>query len=97
MGLFGVAVGTLTLGLAQAHRTGITWNNDRRSAFGGMQFLAGIASIRFHEPFRRRADGMRVLITLCTTKLVSAGTTFQLSPVPYAAHFVYLSRPSWCT
>ena len=90
MGLFGVAVGTLTLGLAQL---GAIPDRDHTGtmivvlAFGGLvQFLAGIASIRFHEPFCGVALTTYGFfwITVCTAKLVSAGTTFQLSPVPYA-------------
>lgn len=96
MGLFGVAVGALTLGLAQL---GAIPDRDHIGtmiialAFGGlMQFLAGIAIIRFHEPLCGVALATYGFfwITVCTAKLVSAGTTFQLSPVLYAQlNFVY--------
>lgn len=96
MGLFGVAVGALTLGLAQL---GAIPDRDHIGtmiialAFGGLvQILAGIASIRFHEPFCGVALATYGFfwITACTAKLVSAGTTFHLSPVLYAQlNFVY--------
>ena len=85
MGLFGLAVGALTLGLAQL---GAIPDRDHIGtlvitlAFGGLvQFLAGIATIRYHEPLcgaALTAYGF-FWITVCTAKLVSAGTTFQLS------------------
>ena len=91
-----MAVGTLTLGLAQL---GAIPDRDHIGtmivvlAFGGLvQFLAGIASIRFHEPFCGVALTTYGFfwITVCSAKLVSADTTFQLSPVPYAQlNFVY--------
>ena len=87
MGLFGLAVGSLTLGLAQF---GAIPDRDYLGtqvvvlAFGGLvQFLAGIATIRFHEPLCGAALTIYgfLWITVCTAKLVSTGSTFQFSPL----------------
>jgi len=85
MGLFGVAVGSLTLGLAKLGA--IPDRNHVETlvlalACGGLgPFLAGIATIRNHEPLCGAALATYggLWITVCTANLVSTGTTFQLS------------------
>jgi len=90
IGLFGLAVGALTLGAAQLG--GIP---DRdiigtlviALIFGGfVQILAGMTDIRYHEQLGGTALTMYGFFwtTVCTAKLVSASTTFHLSMVLYA-------------
>lgn len=90
IGLFGLAVGALTLGVAQLG--GIP---DRdiigtlviALIFGGfVQILAGMTDIRYHEQLGGTALTMYGFFwtTVCTAKLVSASTTFHLSMVLYA-------------
>lgn len=96
IGLFGLAVGALTLGVAQL---GGIPEQDRVGtlvialAFGGIvQILAGLTDIRYHEQLGGTALTMYGFFwtTVCTAKLVSAGTTFHLSMVLFAPiNFVY--------
>lgn len=96
IGLFGLAVGALTLGVAQL---GYIPEKDRIGTlviallFGGIvQILAGITDIRYHEQLGGTALTMYGFFwtTVCTAKLVSASTTFQLSMVLYAPiNFIY--------
>jgi succinate-acetate transporter protein len=90
IGLFGLAVGALTLGVAQL---GGIPDKDRVGTlvialiFGGfVQILAGMTDIRYHEQLGGTALTMYGFFwtTVCTAKLVSASTTFQLSMVLYA-------------
>lgn len=96
IGLFGLAVGALTLGVAQ-----LGWIPDQDRvgtlvialAFGGIvQILAGITDIRYHEQLGGTALTMYGFFwtTACTAKLVSASTSFHLSMVLYAPiNFIY--------
>lgn len=96
IGLFGLAVGALTLGVAQL---GGIPEQDRVGtlvialAFGGIvQILAGLTDIRYHEQLGGTALTMYGFFwtTVCAAKLVSASTTFHLSMVLYAPiNFVY--------
>lgn len=90
IGLFGLAVGALTLGVAQ-----LGWIADRNRVgalvialiFGGIvQILAGITDIRYHEQLGGTALTMYgfLLTTLCTAKLVGSSTTYQFDQVLYA-------------
>ncbi len=90
IGLFGLAVGALTLGVAQLG--GIPESNKVGTlvialAFGGIvQILAGITDIRYHEQLGGTALTMYGFFwtTVCTAKLVSEGTSFHLDMVLYA-------------
>lgn len=90
IGLFGLAVGALTLGVAQLG--GIPESNKVGTlvialAFGGIvQILAGITDIRYHEQLGGTALTMYGFFwtTVCTAKLVSEGTAFHLDMVLYA-------------
>jgi succinate-acetate transporter protein len=96
IGLFGLAVGALTLGVAQL---GGIPEQDRVGTlvialiFGGfVQILAGITDIRYHEQLGGTALTMYGFFwtTVCTAKLVSAGTSFHLSMLLYAPiNFIY--------
>jgi succinate-acetate transporter protein len=90
IGLFGLAVGALTLGVAQ-----LGWIQHKNMIgalvialiFGGIvQLLAGITDIRYNEQLGGTALTMYgfLWITLCTVKLVSASSTFQFDAVLYA-------------
>ncbi|MBS0169028.1 MAG: acetate uptake transporter [Nitrospira sp.] len=90
IGLFGLAVGALTLGVAQ-----LGWIQHKNMVgalvialiFGGIvQVLAGITDIRYNEQLGGTALTMYgfLWITLCTVKLVSASSTFQFDAVLYA-------------
>ncbi|MBX3234978.1 MAG: acetate uptake transporter [Nitrospiraceae bacterium] len=96
IGLFGLAVGALTLGIAQ-----LGWISHKNTVgalvialiFGGIvQLLAGITDIRYNEQLGGTALTMYgfLWITLCTVKLVNASGTFQFDNVLYAPiNFVY--------
>jgi succinate-acetate transporter protein len=90
IGLFGLAVGALTLGVAQ-----LGWIQHKNMVgalvialiFGGIvQLLAGITDIRYNEQLGGTALTMYgfLWITLCTVKLVSTSSTFQFDAVLYA-------------
>ena len=90
IGLFGLAVGALTLGVAQ-----LGWISHKNMIgalvialiFGGVvQLLAGITDIRYNEQLGGTALTMYgfLWLTLCTVKLVSASSTFQFDNVLYA-------------
>ena len=90
IGLFGLAVGALTLGVAQ-----LGWIQHQNMVgargialiFGGVvQLLAGITDIRYNEQLGGTALTMYgfLWITLCTVKLVSASSTVQFDAVLYA-------------
>ncbi len=90
IGLFGLAVGALTLGVAQ-----LGWIPERNRIgalvialiFGGIvQILAGITDIRYHEQLGGTALTMYGFLwtTLCTAKLVGSSTTYQFDQVLYA-------------
>jgi succinate-acetate transporter protein len=90
IGLFGLAVGALTLGVAQ-----LGWIQQKNMVgalvialiFGGVvQVLAGITDIRYNEQLGGTALTMYgfLWITLCTVKLVSASGTFHFDAVLYA-------------
>lgn len=90
IGLFGLAVGALTMGVAQ-----LGWIQHKNMVgalvialiFGGIvQLLAGITDIRYNEQLGGTALTMYgfLWITLCTVKLVSASSTFQFDAVLYA-------------
>src|SRR5574340_1362295 len=90
IGLFGLAVGALTVGLAQV---GCIPEVDKIGVlvialvFGGLvQVLAGITDIRYNEQLGGTALTMYGFfwLTLCTVKLVSASTTFQFDNALYA-------------
>lgn len=96
IGLFGLAVGALTLGVAQVGA--IPESNKVGTLvialiFGGIvQILAGITDIRYHEQLGGTALTMYGFfwLTVCTAKLVSESTTFHLDMVLYAPiNFVY--------
>lgn len=96
IGLFGLAVGALTLGVAQLG--GIPESNIVGTLvialiFGGIvQILAGITDIRYHEQLGGTALTMYGFfwLTVCTAKLVSASTSFHLDMVLFAPiNFVY--------
>lgn len=90
IGLFGLAVGALTLGVAQLG--GIPARDHIGTlvialAFGGIvQILAGITDIRYHEQLGGTALTMYGFFwtTVCTAKLVSASTNFQIDMVLFA-------------
>ncbi|BCA55128.1 conserved membrane protein of unknown function [Nitrospira sp. KM1] len=90
IGLFGLAVGALTLGVAQIG--GIPESNKVGTLvialiFGGVvQILAGITDIRYHEQLGGTALTMYGFfwLAVCTAKLVSEGTSFHLDMVLYA-------------
>ena len=87
--LFGLAVGALTLGVAQVG--GIPESNKVGTLvialiFGGVvQILAGITDIRYHEQLGGTALTMYGFfwLTVCTAKLVSESTSFHLDMVLY--------------
>ncbi|MBA0915529.1 MAG: hypothetical protein ITD36_08400 [Nitrospira sp.] len=90
IGLFGLAVGALTLGTAQL---GLIPERDHIGtlvialAFGGIvQILAGITDIRYHEQLGGTALTMYGFFwaTVCTVKLVSASNNSQLDMVLFA-------------
>jgi len=89
IGLFGLAVGALTLGVAQVG--GIPESNKVGTLvialiFGGVvQILAGITDIRYHEQLGGTALTMYGFfwLTVCTAKLVSESTSFHLDMVLY--------------
>ncbi|MBA5873917.1 MAG: hypothetical protein GDA66_05135 [Nitrospira sp. CR1.2] len=89
IGLFGLAVGALTLGVAQ-----LGWIQQKNMVgalvialmFGGVvQVLAGITDIRYNEQLGGTALTMYgfLWVTLCTVKLVSASSTFHFDAVLY--------------
>jgi uncharacterized protein len=90
IGLFGLAVGALTLGVAQIG--GIPETNRVGTlvialVFGGIvQILAGITDIRYHEQLGGTALTMYGFfwLTVCTAKLVSASTSYHLDMILYA-------------
>lgn len=96
IGLFGLAVGALTLGVAQLG--GIPESNKVGTLvialiFGGIvQILAGITDIRYHEQLGGTALTMYGFfwLTVCVAKLVSESTSFHLDMVLFAPiNFVY--------
>jgi hypothetical protein len=96
IGLFGLAVGALTLGVAQLG--GIPESNKVGTLvialiFGGLvQILAGITDIRYHEQLGGTALTMYGFfwLTVCVAKLVSESTSFHLDMVLFAPiNFVY--------
>lgn len=96
IGLFGLAVGALTLGVAQMG--GIPDSNKVGTLvialmFGGIvQILAGITDIRYHEQLGGTALTMYGFFwtTVCIAKLVSESTSFHLDMVLFAPiNFVY--------
>ncbi len=96
IGLFGLAVGALTLGVAQLG--GIPQSNKVGTLvialmFGGIvQILAGITDIRYHEQLGGTALTMYGFFwtTVCIAKLVSESTSFHLDMVLFAPiNFVY--------
>ncbi len=89
IGLFGLAVGALTLGVAQV---GVIPESNKVGTlvialiFGGVvQILAGITDIRYHEQLGGTALTMYGFfwLTVCTAKLVSESTSFHLDMVLY--------------
>ncbi|HJU05840.1 MAG TPA: acetate uptake transporter [Nitrospiraceae bacterium] len=89
IGLFGLAVGALTLGAGQV---GIIPESDLIGtlvialAFGGIvQILAGITDIRYHEQLGGTALTMYGFFwtTVSITKLVSESTSFHFHAVLY--------------
>ena len=87
IGLFGLAVGALTLGVAQ-----LGWIQQKNMVgalvialiFGGIvQLLAGITDIRYNEQLGGTALTMYgfLWITLCTVKLVGTSGTLQFDAV----------------
>jgi succinate-acetate transporter protein len=89
IGLFGLAVGALTLGVAQI---GVIPPSDKVGTlvialiFGGIvQILAGITDIRYDEQLGGTALTMYGFfwLTVCTAKLVSESTSFHLNMVLY--------------
>jgi len=97
IGLFGLAVGALTVGLAQV---GPIPETDKVGVivialiFGGLvQVLAGIADIRYNEQLGGTALTMYGFfwLTVSTAKLVSVSTTFHFDDVLYVPiNLVYL-------
>lgn len=89
MGLFGLAVGAFTLGLAQLgeipERDHIGILVIVLACSGLMPFLAGMAMLRDHEPLCGIALATHGLfwITLCAAKLISESIAFQLGPILY--------------
>ncbi|MEY4705236.1 MAG: hypothetical protein RL042_1438 [Nitrospirota bacterium] len=90
IGLFGLAVGALTLG---AEQLGVIPERDHIGtlvialAFGGIvQILAGLTDIRYHEQLGGTALTMYGFFwtTVCTAKLVSASNNFQPDMVLFA-------------
>ena len=96
IGLFGLAVGALTLGVAQLG--GIPDSNKVGTLvialiFGGIvQILAGITDIRYHEQLGGTALTMYGFfwLTVSIVKLVSEGTSFHLDMVLFARFSVWL-------
>jgi uncharacterized protein len=90
IGLFGLAVGALTLGVAQIGgipEANIVGTLVIALVFGGLvQIMAGITDIRYHEQLGGTALTMYGFfwLTVCVAKLVSASTTFHLDKVLYA-------------
>ena len=90
IGLFGLAVGALTLGVAQMGaipQSNIIGTLVIALIFGGIvQILAGITDIRYHEQLGGTALTMYGFfwLTVCTAKLVSESTSFHLDMVLYA-------------
>lgn len=90
IGLFGLAVGALTLGVAQLG--GIPESEEVGTLvialiFGGVvQILAGITDIRYHEQLGGTALTMYGFFwfTVSVAKLVSEGTSFRLDTILYA-------------
>jgi hypothetical protein len=96
IGLFGLAVGALTLGVAQIGiipESNIVGTMVIALIFGGIvQILAGITDIRYHEQLGGTALTMYGFfwLTVCAAKLVSESTSFHLDKVLYAPiNFVY--------
>ena len=89
MGLFGLAVGAFTLGLAQLgeipERDHVGILIIVLACSGLMPFLAGMAMLRDHEPLCGIALATYGLfwITLCAAKLISESMDFHLSPILY--------------
>ena len=90
IGLFGLAVGAMTLGTAQLD---LIPAQDHIGTlvialiFGGfVQILAGMTDIRYHEQLGGTALTMYGFFwtTVCTTKLVSATANLQLDMVLFA-------------
>ena len=90
IGLFGLAVGALTLGVAQ-----LGWISGKNTVgalvialvFGGVvQLLAGITDIRYNEQLGGTALTMYgfLWLTLCSVQLVSTSSTFHFDGVLYA-------------
>ncbi|MBA5865583.1 MAG: hypothetical protein GDA67_02675 [Nitrospira sp. CR1.3] len=90
IGLFGLAVGALTLGVAQ-----LGWIPVHNKVgalvialiFGGVvQLLAGITDIRYNEQLGGTALTMYgfLWITLCTAKLVGSSQSFHFDQALYA-------------
>lgn len=90
IGLFGLAVGALTLGVAQLG--GIPESDEVGTLvialiFGGVvQILAGITDIRYHEQLGGTALTMYGFFwfTISVAKLVSEGTSFRLDTILFA-------------
>jgi len=97
IGLFGLAVGALTVGLAQIGRIP---EADKFGvlvitlAFGGLvQVLAGITDIRYNEQLGGTALTMYGFfwVTVSTAKLLSEGTSFHFDDMLYIPiQLVYL-------
>lgn len=97
IGLFGLAVGALTVGLAQigripeADKIGVL---VIALAFGGLvQVLAGITDIRYNEQLGGTALTMYGFfwVTVSTAKLLSEGTSFHFDDMLYIPiQLVYL-------
>jgi uncharacterized protein len=90
IGLFGLAVGALTLGVAQIGgipKSNIVGTLVIALIFGGVvQIIAGITDIRYHEQLGGTALTMYGFfwLTVCAAKLVSESTSFHLDKVLYA-------------
>lgn len=89
IGLFGLAVGALTLGVAQ-----LGWIPEENKigvlvialVFGGIvQILAGVTDIRYHEQLGGTALTMYGFfwLTVCTAKLVSATSSVGFNMILY--------------
>ncbi len=87
MGLFGLAIGAFTLGLAQLgeipERNHIGILVIVLACSGLMPFLSGMAMLRDREPYCGIALATYGLFwsTLCAAKLISESMAFQLSPI----------------
>ena len=94
MGLFGLAVGAFTLGLAQLgeipERDHIGILVIVLACSGLMPFLAGLAMLRDREPLCGIALATYgwFWITLCAGKLISESMDFQLGPILYGQLYV---------